>query len=121
MPEVETTYRQAMERLQEIVQEVETGEVDVDRLAASVKEAAGLIRLCRSRLTATQAEIEQALKEMEAPAPQTPVEPKPAPTKAPAQRRVQEPRRQTSATAGRSVPVQPSLAEDEEEDPFANI
>jgi len=62
---VSPTYSEAMTRLEAIVERVERGDVDVDELAASVKEAAGLVRLCRDRLRGAKTQVEEALKGLE--------------------------------------------------------
>lgn len=58
-------YSEAMAQLEEIVGRIDRGEVDVDELAGAVQRAVALVRMCRERLRSTQAEVEQALREME--------------------------------------------------------
>ena len=65
MESEQISYAQAMAQLEEIVARIDQGEVDVDDLAASVKQAVLLVRSCRERLQSTQEEVEQALREME--------------------------------------------------------
>ena len=43
-------YTGAFEELQEIVSEIEQGEISVDELAAKVKRAALLIKICKDKL-----------------------------------------------------------------------
>jgi exodeoxyribonuclease VII small subunit len=43
------SYGEASSRLEEILQAIEEGEVDIDELSALVKEAADLVTLCRHR------------------------------------------------------------------------
>lgn len=59
------TYTSAITELEEIVGEIESGEVDVDVLTAKVKRASELIKFCRDGLKATQKEVGKALEEME--------------------------------------------------------
>ena len=47
------TYTQATQRLQEIVASLESGTLNVDTLAAHIKEAQQLLAFCKERLTET--------------------------------------------------------------------
>ncbi|MCC6730187.1 MAG: exodeoxyribonuclease VII small subunit [Chthonomonadales bacterium] len=60
------TYGEALRELEAIVARIEQGDVDVDDLAQSVKRAALLVRTCRTRLRATQQEVEAALEGVDA-------------------------------------------------------
>ncbi len=55
------SYGAAMERLSEIVEQIESTAIGVDELESAVKEAVCLINHCRSRLTGAQNAVEQAL------------------------------------------------------------
>ncbi|MBO9633051.1 MAG: exodeoxyribonuclease VII small subunit [Chitinophagaceae bacterium] len=59
-------YTQAFEELQQIVGEIEQGEISVDELSAKVKRAAELIRFCRNRLTTTEEDVNKIIKELDA-------------------------------------------------------
>lgn len=61
----ETTYREALEELEAILEAIEEEQVDVDELAVKVKRSAELIRLCRSRIDAAAAEVETVVQEMD--------------------------------------------------------
>jgi exodeoxyribonuclease VII small subunit len=61
----EPKYTEAYEELQRIVSEIETGEISVDELSEKVKRAALLIRICKNKLTATEEDVSQILKELE--------------------------------------------------------
>ena len=54
-------YSDALARLQEIVEQIESTQIDVDDLELVVLEAVGLISLCRAKLTGAQTAVEQAL------------------------------------------------------------
>jgi len=43
-------YGQAAQRLDEILQKIEEGEVDIDELSSLVEEAAGLVTTCREKI-----------------------------------------------------------------------
>lgn len=51
------TYEQAVNRLEQIVQQLEQGHMDIDQLATKIKEAQGLITFCRQKLLAVENEI----------------------------------------------------------------
>ena len=59
-------YTEAFEELQEIVSEIEGGDISVDQLSDKVKRAAILIKICKDKLTATAGDVNQILKELEA-------------------------------------------------------
>jgi exodeoxyribonuclease VII small subunit len=128
MAKAELTYSKAFARLQEIVAEIEDGEIDVDTLTTSVKEATTLVAFCRSRLTTTQRDISQALDAVEAAA--LPVV---APTSVSdateddpfgdneSEAAVPQPATRTATKARSHTRRQPALADNEEFDPFANL
>ncbi len=64
-------FGEARARLDEILAELESNEVDIDDLAERVKEAAALIRVLNEKLTRTRAEVEQVVTELKAAAPKT--------------------------------------------------
>ncbi len=65
----EISYSDAIAELNTIVQRIESGEIDVDALGASVSRATQLIKICRDRLTRTEAEVNDALRQMDEDAP----------------------------------------------------
>ncbi|MBR3091714.1 MAG: exodeoxyribonuclease VII small subunit [Bacteroidaceae bacterium] len=58
----EMTYEKAMKRLEEIVDKVENGQMDIDSLSATLKEAQQLVAFCRDKLTKVDAEIKKILE-----------------------------------------------------------
>jgi len=56
-------YGQALDELESILAELETGDVDIDRLADRVRRAAALVNLCRGRLAGAQLEVTRILSE----------------------------------------------------------
>ena len=54
-------YGAALEELQEILSELESENVDVDRLASRVERAGALIRLCQGRLAAAELQVERVV------------------------------------------------------------
>ena len=54
-------YGAALEELQEILSELESENIDVDRLASRVERAGALIRLCQERLAAAELQVERGV------------------------------------------------------------
>lgn len=52
-------YEEAMKRLEELVQQMESGDVSIDSLTQKLKEAKKLIQLCKDKLTKTEEEIKE--------------------------------------------------------------
>ncbi|GGH09834.1 exodeoxyribonuclease VII small subunit [Sphingobacterium alkalisoli] len=69
------TYTDAFEELQIIVAEIETGKVNVDELSERIKRASQLIAVCKTKLTATEAEVDKLLAELTEELPQSDSEP----------------------------------------------
>ena len=61
----EQIYTDAFEELQEIVSDMEDGNISVDELAEKVKRATVLIRVCKAKLSATEGDVQKILKELE--------------------------------------------------------
>lgn len=56
------TYTEAMKRLEEIVNRIESSELDIDRLGENLREAQKLIKYCRDKLYKADAEIKKMLE-----------------------------------------------------------
>ncbi len=63
----EIGYGEAMQELEAILDEIEAEDVDVDVLAAKVRRAAELVRICRRRIHDTQVQVEQIVAGLDAP------------------------------------------------------
>lgn len=61
----EQTYSDAFAELQQIVADIEDGEISVDELSEKVKRASELIAVCKKKLTSTEEDVNQILKELE--------------------------------------------------------
>jgi len=59
-------YTEAFEELQQIVSDMEDGEISVDELSVKVKRATELIKICKKKLTTTEEDVNQILKDLEA-------------------------------------------------------
>ena len=62
--EKKETYNEAVEKLREIVEDIESGELDVDVLSEKVKEATRLIKLCKEKLFKADEEVKKILDEL---------------------------------------------------------
>ena len=59
------TYTQAKTELEQIVQLIESNELDVDILTEKVKRASALITFCKEKLTKTDQELQKILDNIE--------------------------------------------------------
>ena len=58
-----TTFEQKLERIDQIVKELESGKVELDRAVALFKEGKTLSRECETLLRASQEQIEKAMSD----------------------------------------------------------
>lgn len=58
------TYQQAIEELEQIVNEIENESIDMDKLSGKVKRASELIRICRKILTDTEGDVQNILRDL---------------------------------------------------------
>ncbi|MFP5256381.1 MAG: exodeoxyribonuclease VII small subunit [Acidimicrobiia bacterium] len=63
--DAEIGYGAALAELERILDEIEDDSVDVDVLAARVKRAAELLRVCRDRITAARIEVTQIVADLD--------------------------------------------------------
>ena len=59
------SYTDAFRELQEIVSEIEQGEISVDELSEKVKRASLLIKICNEKLSRTEEDVNKVLKELD--------------------------------------------------------
>ncbi|MGI6243195.1 MAG: exodeoxyribonuclease VII small subunit [Prevotella sp.] len=60
----ETKYEDAVRQLEDIVEKLENNELDIDEMSKQLKKAQQLIKLCKDRLTKTDAEIQKILTDV---------------------------------------------------------
>ena len=60
------TYSEAMKKLEAIVAQIESNQLDIDSLAERLKGAQALIKYCRDKLYKTDEEIKKMLSEEQA-------------------------------------------------------
>ena len=58
-------YAEAFEELQQIVSEIEQGQISVDELSEKVKRAAHLINICKAKLSSTEEDVNKILKDLD--------------------------------------------------------
>ncbi len=55
------SYQEAIQKLRQIVAQIETGDLDVDVLSEKVREAMRLIQLCKDKLYKVDEEVKKVL------------------------------------------------------------
>lgn len=63
MAKKEIKYADAVNEIESILQQLESGELDVDELAEKVKRVTYLIKLCKSKLQNTEESVNKILDE----------------------------------------------------------
>lgn len=63
MEKKEMKYEEALRQLEDIVEKMENDELDIDQLSDQLKKAKKLMKLCKDKLTKTDAEIRKLLSE----------------------------------------------------------
>ena len=58
-------YAEALEELEEILEELEGDQLDVDVLAERVRRASELIKVCRERITRAQGDVDAIVAELD--------------------------------------------------------
>jgi len=64
MSKKEFSFTNAVSEIEKILQKIESGDLDVDKLAIEVKRASELIKQCQKKLRTTEEEIESIFKEL---------------------------------------------------------
>lgn len=62
MAKKELSYKAAVEEIESILQELESGEMDVDLLSGKVSRVTELISLCREKLRGTEKAVNRILR-----------------------------------------------------------
>lgn len=60
------SYTDAFEELEQIVNDIEQGDINIDELSEKVKRASELIKVCKKKLTTTEEDVQTILKELDA-------------------------------------------------------
>ncbi|HLN19916.1 MAG TPA: exodeoxyribonuclease VII small subunit [Bacteroidales bacterium] len=64
MTKKEFSFNEAVNKIEEILKSIESGDLDIDRLSAEVKDASELIRQCQKKLKSTEDEINNIFKDL---------------------------------------------------------
>jgi exodeoxyribonuclease VII small subunit len=60
----ELSFNEAVQKIEEILKNIENGDLDVDKLSAEVKNASELIRQCQKKLKTTEEEINNIFRDL---------------------------------------------------------
>jgi len=64
MAKKEFSFSEAVIAIEDILKQIESGELDVDKLSVEVKRASELIRQCQKKLRTTEEEINSIFKDL---------------------------------------------------------
>jgi exodeoxyribonuclease VII small subunit len=64
MAKKEFSFSEAVTEIEDILKQIESGELDVDKLSLEVKRASELIRQCQKKLRTTEEEINSIFKDL---------------------------------------------------------
>ncbi len=64
MAKKEFLFNDAVKEIEEILRNIETGNLDVDKLSDEVKRASELIKQCQKKLRTTEEEINSIFKDL---------------------------------------------------------
>lgn len=59
------TYSDAFDELQSIVSEIESGDIAVDELTQRIARASELLQVCKTKLSASEEEVEKLLARLD--------------------------------------------------------
>lgn len=65
MSKEKLSYETAIKELEQIVNDIEFGDISVDDLSDRIKRSAVLVKFCREKLKSTEEDVAEILKEME--------------------------------------------------------
>ena len=63
MADKEITYKAAVAEIEQILEKIEEGELDVDELTENVKRVTKLLNICKTKLQKTETEVNKILSE----------------------------------------------------------
>ncbi|MDH5367291.1 MAG: exodeoxyribonuclease VII small subunit [Cyclobacteriaceae bacterium] len=65
MAKKQPSYKESLEEIESIVDEIENGDPDVDQLGAMINRAVELVKICKQSIRSTEEEINKTLKGLE--------------------------------------------------------
>lgn len=60
----EPKYSKSIKRLEEIIEKIESEEIDVDELSERVKEAVSLLKVCKDKIEKADMEVKRVVDEL---------------------------------------------------------
>jgi exodeoxyribonuclease VII small subunit len=60
----DTSYHEANAELEQILQQIESGDIDLDELSDKVERAAALLAVCREKLAATELKVKKVVADL---------------------------------------------------------
>ncbi len=63
MAKQEITYQAAVKEIEDILEKIEEGQLDVDELSKNVKRVTELLKICKSKLHKTEDEVNKILED----------------------------------------------------------
>ena len=57
----EAAYGKSIKKLEEIIEKIESEEIDVDELSVKVKEAVSLIKTCKNKIEKAELEVKKVV------------------------------------------------------------
>jgi exodeoxyribonuclease VII small subunit len=64
MAKKEFSFNEAVTEIEDILRNIENGNLDIDKLSVEVKRASELIKLCQKKLRSTEEEINSIFKDL---------------------------------------------------------
>ena len=64
MAEKQPSFNEALQELELILKEIESGEMDVDNLTTKVKRASQLLEICNKKLKKTEEELDKIVEDL---------------------------------------------------------
>ncbi|MDI3526387.1 MAG: exodeoxyribonuclease small subunit [Tenuifilum sp.] len=58
-------YNEAIEEVEEIINQIESNELDIDELTSKIKRASDLLKICKQKLYKTEQDVQKLLDEMQ--------------------------------------------------------
>ena len=63
MAKQEITYQAAVKEIEDILEKIEEGQLDVDELSKNVKRVTELLKICKNKLHKTEDEVNKILED----------------------------------------------------------
>ena len=65
MKEKKISYKDSLQEIEEILEKIESKEIDLDQLTEHIKRAVELLSVCKNKLTTSEKEVYELLKHIE--------------------------------------------------------